>query len=129
MYEVNGWMKISEEDSFEEGCLPETEQTHWGDDRWSDEDVAKLIERLMDFAGVIDKDSVALDSCEDIGRIDIFKTENGNGNEPTSDEIERWKRGECKLWYCTYSFTVEYVKRSKVCLGKIRGLEEKYTGG
>lgn len=45
----------------------------------------------------------------DYNRIDYQTTENENGVEPTSNEIERWKKGEMKLYSAIYSFNIHFL--------------------
>lgn len=117
MYEVNGWFKFAEQDSYDEGCLPETGFTFSGDERWSAETIPELLKKLRDFVGIDDDYEILLDSCEEDGRIDIQVMENADGYTVTSAGwFEKFKRGELALWYATYTFMVEKVERSAVNL-------------
>lgn len=116
-FEVNGWIKFSEEDSFTDGCLATGGTQAGGNERWHADTVAALLEQLRAFVPFnTTADNVELDACEDIGRIDICGTETNDNEEPTAAQIDSWKRGEFRLWYVVYTFHVERVTRETVSL-------------
>lgn len=114
MFESRGFLKLSEEDHWENGCDPDTSQTTSNDDITFTSDTPEdLIEQLMGFCATSNKDSVMLNSCEDIGRVDIQLMENEFGYAASRAEIEDWKLGNVKLYAVTYSFRVENVERER----------------
>lgn len=115
-FEVDGWYRVTEEDSFEEGCLPETASHNSGNERFVGETQNELIDKLMEFVGAKEDETVLVNSCDDRGRIDICVMEDADGSTATEREIERWKNGEIKLYYSTYTFQVEFVKRETAIL-------------
>lgn len=113
MLEVNGCLKMTEQDDYQEGCLPETGNSVWIDYHWKADTKDDIIRQLMEFVGVNEgDDAVELDACGEQGRIDISQTENADGNDPSPTQYDLWKKGQEKLWYCTYSFKVEKVQRT-----------------
>lgn len=94
MYEVRGWVKFTEEDDWEKGCLPETGHTFGGEDTFTHGTEAGLIEKLMAFAGTDDKSAVLINACGEDGRIDICTTETTYGFGLSKFQLEQWKRGE-----------------------------------
>lgn len=117
MLEVNGCLKMSEQDDYNEGCLMETSQNSFIDYQWKARTKEEMIQQLMDFVGVTkEDDAVELDACGQQGRIDISRTENAEGFEPSKSQQDAWKRGNEKLWYVTYSFQVEEVERHAVAM-------------
>jgi len=123
MLEVNGWFKDAEQDNYEQGCIGKGFSVS-GNDRFVANTEAELIQKLMDFVGVSDKDCVSVNSCGDAGRIDICRTENNDSYEPSSRELERFKDGEIDLWYSTYIFRAEKVNRKTFTFSKNLGYSE-----
>lgn len=114
-YEVRGWLKMSEEDTYAEGCLIDGGTQFSGSDTWYGETVDAVIEQLRQFVPFkTDGDAIDRDACDEPGRIDISGTETNDGDEPTPAQWEAWKRGEYRLWYVTYIFHVERVTRETV---------------
>lgn len=108
-YEVNGWSKFTEEDVYSEGCLPETMSNYGGHDRFIGNTVEEVLEKIMSFTNA-EKDWMLLNSCDDVGRVDVQVNENEDGYRATEQEIKQWKQGKLKLWLATYIF---YVKECK----------------
>jgi hypothetical protein len=119
MLEVNGCLKMTEQDDYQEGCLPETGDSVWIDCHWKADTKDDIIRQLMEFVGVNEgDDAVELDAYGEQGRIDISQTENADGNDPSPTQYDLWKKGQEKLWYCTYSFKVEEVQRTAFAMAK-----------
>lgn len=123
MLEVNGWMKHAEEDNYENGCEING-AAFYGNDQFVAETESELIQKLMDFVCVDSKDAVSINSCGDAGRIDICRMENAGGFEPSDRENEAFKTGDCRLWYCTYTFQAEKVSRKTFTFSKNLGYSE-----
>ena len=115
-YEVTGWFKDAEEDTYAYGCQPDTGTCFSGNDRFQADTVHELIERIMSFVGCNDRESVLLNSCDEPGRIDIQIMETEEGCTPSPAIIAAWKRGEYRLWLACYTFHVEKVIRETVSL-------------
>lgn len=116
-YEINGWFKSAEIDNFEDGCQTEGGTSAQGSDRFSAESIVALVEQLRQFVPfVTESDSIQLNSCGELGRIDVFGMETDDANEPTAEQLAQWKAGLYRLWYVTYTFTVERVTREIVTL-------------
>ena len=114
-YQADGWIKLSEEDHYLEGCDPNTAQHHGGNERWTSETVEGLILQLLDFTGA-DPDALDLDACDDIGRVDIIVLEDENSYTATSKQIAQWHEGEVRLWSSIYSFRVLKMNAEPVSL-------------
>ena len=116
-FEVSGWFKTIEEDTWEHGCVGK-----WSHDTccdlYSASTLPELITRLKAAFNCTDN-GVLIDSCDEPGRIDFQVTENDAGLEPSAAEIEAWKRGEERLWACTYTVHVERVTRETVELSSL----------
>jgi len=117
MLEAKGWIKFSEEDIFSDGCVGKC-QLYTGDLNFSAETEEEFINTLTSFVGA-DKSSVELNACDEPGRIDISLLENADGFAASKRQIESWKLGHERLWYCTYSFKTCHVERSKFEFGRI----------
>lgn len=124
-YEVTGWFKFAEEDSFEHGCDPDTAFSFAGDDIFKGETVEDVLKQIKNFLGVDDDYEVDLDACETEGRVDIQILENNDAYPATSAEMERWRAGEITLWAACYSFEIYEVERRAVNLREYAGLEER----
>lgn len=116
-YEVTGFIKFAEEDSFENGCLPETSRCMVDKSmRFVGATKEDLIAALMEFVGCKDKGSVLLDACDEIGRVDIQVMETDEGHTAGDRDIEYWRANMQRLWLCDYSFRVEQVERVTVSM-------------
>ena len=76
-----------------------------------------MISRVSDFFN----GEVLLDACEENGRINISSLEDKSGFVASSDDIEKWKEGEMKLYNVTYSGVVKKVTRETVNLNSLLG--------
>jgi hypothetical protein len=116
MLEVKGWVKYAEEDIFSDGCIIGTGYSTSGDLSFSAETEETLIDSLVSFVGA-DKSSVELNACDEPGRVDICLLENADGFAASKRQIEAWKLGHERLWYCTYIFQAHKVERSEFEFG------------
>jgi len=113
MYQIRGLHKIAEVDKFNEGCIAEGLQDCYIDITFTAETRAGCIEKCAEFVGVAMDGpdcGVELDACEEMGRIDLCKMENGDSGEPSPRELERWKRDEETLYYVVYTGQLEQVQ-------------------
>lgn len=113
-YEVNGWRKFTEEDSYKHGCIGDAHYDG-GKDTFTADTVPELVEKCRAFCGGT-VDGVLLDSCDEDGRLDIQVTEDDDATPASESQIEAWKRGELRLLAACYTFTVELVTRETVQL-------------
>lgn len=111
MLEVNGWFKIAEEDNWEEGCRLEY-TSYSGTERFTAKTQDDLIQKLMGFVGTDDRETVLVNSCEELGRIDIQVYEDSEGCPATEFKMEQFKKGNFRIWIATYIFHVEEVERN-----------------
>jgi len=110
-YCAQGWLKFAEEDVFRSGCQPGSELVTGGPDGFKGETADDVIAECMRFAGTTDPKSVLLDSCDEIGRLDIQVMENEDGTPAGPYELRQWRLGRGRLWLCVYTFTV--VRRAE----------------
>ena len=107
IYQTSKALKMSDETTFDNGYIPETGQMFQCDIEFKAEKTKQLIENIKDFFGV-DDEALLLNSCDDIGRIDVQLLENEAGEKASEWEIKDWKNKGCvQLYACTYSFIVE----------------------
>lgn len=110
--EIDSLHKWTEEDNFDEGCIPGTLQTSNVDFSGKWETVEEMLEDVTDFLCIPNnKENYELNSCDEEGRIDFFVMENAEGLNATTKEREQWKEGKLKLWSCIYIAYVEHVTR------------------
>ena len=117
MLEVNNLHKHGEEDSFKEGCLPETSFSFNVDISFKAETQEELIQKICDFLGIDnEKENYLINSCDEKGRIDFQLLEDRESVLASKLDIKRWKQGSMKLYYVCYSAYVEEVTRAEATL-------------
>lgn len=112
-YEARGWSAHVEEDDFNEGCNGKS-LFKSGTDRFTGKTVQDIVLEMMRFVGTSDNDAVELNSCDELGRVDISVQEDDDATIPSLSQIEDWKLGKCRLWYCTYTFNVRLMTEETV---------------
>lgn len=101
-YTINGFLKHSEIDNFENGCTGENAQTTWIETRLSADNLPDLVALAENFTGhEWTKDDI------EPGRMDFSGMENANGMPPSDREYDEWKAGKIDLYLCDYSAFVE----------------------
>lgn len=108
-------LKYVEEDSYKEGCNPDTAETHMVEVELVKPTLAELIEEVKSYWGVTD-DDIMLDSCEEPGRLDIQIMENEMGTTASNAEIEQWKTGKLRLWSACYTYHIQMVTKTTIPL-------------
>ena len=116
-YEACGGLKHFEEDTYEDGCNPDTGGSSCVDIDFKSDSIGGLLKKIKEYFDV-DNDSLLLNSCEEVGRIDIQVLENAEGYKALKSDIECWKDGDKILWSACYSFCVKCVTREEVDLNK-----------
>ena len=114
-YEISGWTKFAEEDNFEKGCIGDA-QYNDGQDRFCSNTLQGVIDLANRFTGNDDKENILLNSCDEIGRLDVQVMEDENGTPAGKMQTESWKQGKTRLWLVCYTFYVEEVTRKEVDL-------------
>ena len=116
-FKIDSVLKFVEEDSYEEGCLPNTAQSHLIDVEFKGENPESVIQQFCDFLGVKNTpESVDKNACDENGRVDIALMENSEGYEATPSQVENWKEGNFKLFYSVYSGVVTKITEEEVTL-------------
>ena len=105
--------KFTEEDSWQDGCLPETGRAYSVGVGFEGATPAEVIRKVCEFV-VCGPDDIERDACEETGRVDFCVTENGDGQPLTESEREEWKAGKIKAYYAVYSGFVESVERVRL---------------
>jgi len=120
-YEIDRVFCDTEEDTYENGCLPGTGTNFMITVRLSAATIEDLIRGLFEEIGVKQApDAVELDACDEDGRIDIQCMNDADNSEASSAELELWRAGKVKLWSANYTAHVQKVTRETVAL---RGLK------
>lgn len=120
-YLADGWLKFYEEDIYAEGCIPDTGGIIDGRDQFKADTLEKLLNEILSFTDG-DREGMELDSCDDIGRVDISIIENADGARANKSEIESWKAGDLQLWDCIYTFRVQRIQAETIDLHQELGL-------
>ena len=117
-YQANGWLKFYELCTYEDGCLPHTGGLIDGKERFTSKTLQGLLDGLLSFVDG-EKDCLELNSCDELGRVDISVLENADGYRATRQQIEAWKEGKLELWDAIYTFQVEKIQSKVVNLEEI----------
>jgi hypothetical protein len=78
----------------------------------------------MAFVGTDNKEDVLINSCDEIGRVDIQQMENDEGYSASKDQIKAWKNGKQRLWLACYTFNIEQVSDVDLSCLKGKGYSE-----
>jgi len=111
-YQIHGFLKFAEVDSWEEGCDPDTSITQEVSVNFTGKSPVEVIEKAAEFLGVATKgkdNGVELNACGDKGRVDFAKMEDAEGTTPSKSQIAAWKNGKETLYYVVYTAYVERV--------------------
>lgn len=110
-YETEGALKFAERDIFAEGCIPDDACSTFIDYPMQADNLAQILGSISDFTGCAVED-LEINACEEPGRIDAAVMETAEGFAATPHQLERWKTGDCDLWYAVYSFYFDEVTRT-----------------
>lgn len=118
-YEIIGITKYAEEDSFERGCLPDTTACDTtvcfdiGRLGVQGESQKEAIEELIHHFGAF---GATIEDCIEIDedQVSLAVMENSDGHYASESELEEWKEGKTRLWYCTYIGSMVSVQPSLI---------------
>jgi hypothetical protein len=107
-YRINGLLKFSVEDNYNEGCDPETSSTVFIEMEYKGTSPQDVINKCASYLGV-DSDGIEKNACGEKGRVDFSLMEDSDSNPASKNQLTNWKNNEQKLWSVTYSGKVEKV--------------------
>jgi hypothetical protein len=125
-YQITGFTKFAEIDVFQDGCQPESGQSHYFDSLIQNTDIDSLIETAMGLLGVEDKKNVILNACEDIGRIDLMAYERDSGLSASESDMAQWRDGKLQLWSVIYTAHITQIMESDIDLTGLVSNPENY---
>lgn len=99
--------KTIEQDTYEEGCLPNTFQDYGYIEHFTFDTIEEAKKKLESYYGKMEVDE--LNNCLIYGRM-----ENANGYEVSNTELEMWKLGERDLYYVNYYFYFKEVMEREI---------------
>jgi hypothetical protein len=105
MYKTSRGIKFCEEDSYSEGCLPESGFVMDIDVYFEGKTTKEILEKMSDFHDAEIND-LELNACDENGRVDIHVMENRDSYKPSNYEIEQWKNGRIKLYSSIYTYRI-----------------------
>jgi hypothetical protein len=108
-YQISGFHKITELDNFEQGCVGESNEQYFAHSI-----TAKTLEELIKKAENFTNGERGEFWEDDPSRVDFQTTETGDGYPATPLDVNRWKRGELKLYAVTYTCYVEQVSTANL---------------
>lgn len=121
MYRADGFFKVSEEDIYEEGCIPNSGSCFSSHEVFRSHSLDSLLDTIAKYVGA-DRKDIEVNACDEPGRVDICIMENDDGYPATEKQIELWKEGKTRLWDSIYSFKVYEYEAKPV------NFEEKTNG-
>lgn len=105
-YIARGWTKFAEEDKYQEGCMPGTAISFEENHTIKANSVEALLHVIKEDLHCNEED-ILRDSCDEIGRVDVQRMEDENGDYVTEHELELWRKGKIRLWSATYTYYIE----------------------
>ena len=115
--EVQNLFKMSEENNFKEGCNPDTTQISNVDISFSEHTLHGLLDKICEQLGIEnDPENYELNAGDEDGRIDFQVMENADGIKADKQDLDAWMDGNKRLWACTYTAQVKFVKRETLKL-------------
>lgn len=115
-YETKGAFKFADRDIFSEGRVSEGSRATFVDYPLQADNLEQILISIAGFVGCENSD-IEVNACDEPGRIDATIMETAGGFPATPSQIERWKTGDCDLWYCIYSFQFDEVTRIRAIFG------------
>ncbi len=116
-YQIDGFLKMSEQDIYNDGCQPDTSNTYWIDHLIQNCSLDGLIDGIKSFTDA-ENDDLSLNSCDEIGRIDAQVMETSGGIKANDRDFDLWKQGKIDLYLVTYSCQVKLINETDVDLLK-----------
>jgi len=107
--------KFTEEDSYQSGCDPHTSQSMLVDIEFSGESTKNVLDQIKDYYSV-DDGELLLNSCDELGRVDVQVLETEDSNKASKNDIVLWKGGKKKLWNSIYTYHIQKVTTEEVKL-------------
>lgn len=104
MIHINVYKQI-ELDDYQNGCLLEGGQDFGCIETLKAKNMPEALELIKSYGSEV----YLFDD-----RIEMQKTENGDGNEPMEYQLEEWKKGNRKLYAATYSFYLSEVTTKSI---------------
>lgn len=106
-YVVNNFHAISEKDKYLKGCYGETLH-EWGKIDIKASTITKLLQKLQEEFNCT-RDDILLNSCDELGRIDVqvLQLKAFNRHKISEKNYNKFKNGEIDLWFTTYTVYVE----------------------
>jgi len=114
-YESGKGFKHIEEDTFQDGCIEHTGQIQDAGASFSTNTLCELADTIAQYYGV-PPEHMALNACDEHGRLDISRLENEHGVQASAEEVRQWKEGCQRLWACTYTYHIKKVTRETVTI-------------
>ena len=119
-YEIKHLLKLYEEDSFKNGCVPNTGGCSTVDVSFQADTIDELIKKVCDF---VNGDFEGKDKCWEVDSTSNSKVifgvmETDDSNKPTQSQIEEWKQGRLRLWDSSYIGMINKVTKEEVDLIK-----------
>lgn len=112
-YVISGWIKYSEEDVYDKGCIYiGRDSMVGGSDRFVGKTPEEAINNFLEFFGA-NKDCLDINACDEVGRVDICLMEDEAGSQADENEIQLWKKNKKRLWYAVYTGYIEVVTRKE----------------
>lgn len=110
VFQADGWTSVSEQSNYGEGCDPKTTTHDSGNDRIEHTQLEGLMHLLLRWTGA-PAENVVLNSCDEIGRVDIRVMQGDDAVAAQPYILDLWKAKKIWLWDTIYTFQVRRVTR------------------
>ena len=114
-FESIGIWKHSEEEAYDHGRSGKSEYSAYIEKKLVADSAPEIVAKFANWLGMKPEDA-EIDVCEEDGRVEFQRVENGEGYEASPRQLQDWKRGERKLYCATYTIYVERVTRERVAI-------------
>lgn len=111
-YQITGFMKLVELDSFADGCDPDSAEDSYFDYNLTSNSPHDLAHQIAEYLEV-DENHMQFNACEETGRLDISRMEDAGGDKATAEQIENWKLGKIELFSATYTTHLEQYQTAE----------------
>ena len=112
-YQITGFMKLVELDSFKSGLIDTKRYDHYYNYRLTASSNPRSLAHEIAVHLDVDEDAMTFNACGETGRLDISRMENASGDKATPKQIENWKRGKIKLYSATYTTYLEQYQTAE----------------
>ena len=106
-YKINGLLKLYDEDTFENGAIPDSGGSMEVDLSFKGKTEDEVIQKCAEYLDA--EDGIERNACGEDGRVDFSLMEDSNSSRLSKTQYELWKKGKIKAYGVQYIAQVEMV--------------------